>query len=422
MRSLAWTLIIVGLFGCGQAQQATKTAQATTQPAISIPPEVETLFERGEIAKAVEVLTTLIEKSPKDYSLYTLRATGCHRLGHYASAIENLDQAIALNATDASLYNNRGFIRMGLEQFKEAMADFDKATELAPQYMNAYNNRGLLYIAQGKYDLAIEQFNKAIVIDNQYVDAFNNRGFAEYESDKIGAALEDFNIAIQLNPDYVNAYNNRGLLRARIGDYENAVIDFTQAMMIDSFNPKYYEHRRDVYLKQSAFDKALLDDKKIAWLVEYHQLTADIAASKNPAAKLTQRAVHYMNVSKLDKALDDLDRALTLDPKSINALVTRANVHLQQKKIDLAMADAEACLAIAEKDDAYSVLGDVYLSQGNYDKAIENFARARRIDSNVADAYYGKSKQLAKDGQEEQAKFNLDQALALDPDVEDRLR
>ena len=86
------------------------------------------------------------------------------------------------------------------------------------------------------------------------------------------------------------------------------------------------------------------------------------------------------------------------------------------------MADAEACLAVTEKDDAYSVIGDVYLSRGNYDKAIENFARARRIDSNVADAYYAKSKQLARDGQEEQAKFNLDQALALDPGVEDRLR
>lgn len=422
MRSMVLTAIIFGLIGCGQAAKPTQTAQGTVQSAVPIPPEVEVLFERGEIAKSVEVLTGLIEKSPKEWSLYTLRGTACHRLGHYASAIENLDQAIALKPNDASLYNNRGFIRMGLEQFKEALADFDKATELAPEYMNAHNNRGLLYIAQGKYDLAIEQFNRAISIDNQYVDAFNNRGFAEYESNKFAAALEDFNAAIQINSEYVNAYNNRGLLRARIGDYENAVIDFTQAMMLDSFNPKYYEHRRDVYLKQSAFDMALLDEKKIVWLLEFHRLSGEIAASKTPAAKLTQRANHYLNVTKLDKALEDLDRALELDPKSVDALVARASVHAQLKHMDLAMADAEASLQIAEKDDAYSVIGDVYLSQGNYDRAIENFARARRIDSSVADAYYGKSKQLAKAGQEEQAKFNLDQALALDPGVEDRLR
>ncbi len=422
MQRVAWVLLLGWLVGCGGTPIPTVTAEATKPKAVVVPAEVELLFDRGELTSAIELLSMLIEKTPRDESLYSLRATAHHRLGHHNDALADLDQAISLSDRDANLFNNRGFIRLGLQQFQAALQDFDKALELAPRYTNVFNNRGLLFIAQGKFTEAIEQFNRALEIDDQYIDAYNNRGFAEFQSDQIGQALDDFNVALQLNPEYVNAYNNRGLLRARAGDFENALIDFTQAMMIEPLNPKYYEHRRDLYQKQGAYDKAVADDRKIVWLVEYHQLTAEIAASTDPAIELTQRAKHFMKIDEQEKALDDLNRAVSLDPTFVDALVARANVHLSQKSMDKAKADAEASLAITAKTEAYSILGDVFLDLGDYDRAIENFARARRIDASVADAYYAKSKSLAKQGQQEQAQDNLQQALALDPDVESRLR
>ena len=311
---------------------------------------------------------------------------------------------------------------MGMGQTVEAGKDFDKAAELSPKYVNAYNNRGLLYLSQRKFEEAIIEFNRALEIDCNYTDAYNNRGFAEFEIGRVGAALDDFNSALRLNKDYVNAYNNRGLLRARVGDFENAVSDFTAAMMIDPLNPKYYEHRRDVYRNQGALDKAQLDDRKIAWLIDYHRLTAAIATSIQPAGKLIQPSQHYLKIDDFDKAIDDLNRAIQLDPLSADALALRANAHLGRKEIEAAQADAEASLAIKLNDDACSVLGDVYLSKKEYDKAIEYFAKARRIDESVAEAYYAKSKVLAQQGNTDLAKTNLEQALALDPGIEDRLR
>ena len=425
MKRVAWMLLLGMIAGCSRSAPSTQvsTNEAAANVKIAaVPEEVAALFERGELANAIETISQRIEKTPRDETLFSLRATAHHRLGHHVEALADLDHAILLSDRDASLYNNRGFIRLGLGQFQAAASDFDKATELSPKYTNVYNNRGLLFIAQKRYADAIDQFNKALEIDIQYVDAYNNRGFAEFESNQIGPALNDFNVAIQLNPDYVNAYNNRGLLRVRAGDFENAVIDFTQAMMIDPMNPKYYEHRRDVYQQQSAYDKVIADEKKIDWLMEYHQLTAEIATVTNPANELTERAKHFIKIDELDKALEDLNRAVSLDPTSAEALVVRAGVHWQRSSLSKAKADAEASLAIDPKTDAYSILGDIFLSRGDYDRAIENYAHARRIDGSVAEAYYVKSKALAKQGQDEQAKFNLEQALALDPDVEKRLR
>ena len=424
MRRAPWMLMLLAgcLIGCGGSSLPKTTVDASTAKEPDIPVEVVSLFEQGELARAIDVLSTLIEKTPRDTGLFALRATAQHRLGHHAEALTDLDRAIGLSDRDAKLYNNRGYIRMGLEQFDPALQDFDKATELAPKYKNAFNNRGLLRIAQKRYSDALTEFNRAIEIDNNYVDAYNNRGFAEFESGQIERALADFNQVIRLNPEYVNAFNNRGLLRARVGDFENAAIDFTNAMMLEPLNPKYYEHRREVYLKQGAVDKAIADEKKIAWLIEYHRLTAAVAATADPVDELTDRAKHWVQINNLERAMMDLDRALSIAPRSAESLVVRASLHLRQKAISNARSDAEAALAIESNQEAYSILGDAFLSQGDFDRAIENFARTRRVDPNVAAAYYGKAKVLTKQGQSEEAKDSLERALALDPDIESRLR
>lgn len=424
MRQPAWMLVLVTLVcvGCGQDSKPIPSATATTLKEIEVPIDVATLFEKGEFAGAIERLSERIASSPREADFYSLRGSARHRLGQNAEALADLDQAISLNNQDPRLYNNRGFIRMGMQQFQEALDDFDKATELSPTYVNAFNNRGLMYLSQKRYDDAIAQFNQAIKLDNRYVDAYNNRGFTEFESGQIEAALDDFNVALQLNPEYVNAYNNRGLLKARAGDYENAIVDFTHAMMLDPLNPKYYEHRSEVYYLQGAFDKALADEKKIIWLVQYDQLTTRVSASKRPVKELTQRAGHYMSVNHTEKALDDLNRALTFDPRSAEALAARGAIYLQLKSLADAKADAELSLLILPNEAAYSVLGDVFLRLRDYDRAIENFAQARRVDPSVAEAYYGRSKALATQGQSEQAKDSLEQALALDPDIESRMR
>ena len=54
--------------------------------------------------------------------------------------------------------------------------------------------------------------------------------------------------------------------------------------------------------------------------------------------------------------------------------------------------------------------------------AIESFAKARRIDAPVAEAYFRKSQALRAAGKVDAATDNLKQALALDPDVAVRLR
>ena len=422
MRHSSWLLMAVMLVGCGGQSASPPVANSGGSGNEGVPAEVASLIERGETEQALSKLGELISQKPRDAVLYSVRATIRHRLGQNDEAIADLNSAIELNDKDARFHNNRGFVLLGMQQFPEALKDLDRATELIPDYPNAFNNRGLLYIAQSRYSEAIDQLDQALKFDPNYVDAYNNRGFAALQAGHFEAALTDFNTAMKINPKYVNAYNNRGLLRLRAGDLENAAIDFTEAMMLDPLNPKYYQHRREVYVRLSAFDKAGADEQKFVWLERLGQLNSLAAKNLSDSEILIQRARHHLKVDDDDKAVRDLDRALTINPRSASALVVRATIRERWKQYQQALSDAEAALAIEPSQAAFSARGDACLGLKDYDRAIESFAEARRIDPAVAEAYYRKSQILQTSGEAERAAETLERALALDPDIQNRLR
>ncbi len=422
MRHSVWLLSIAMVLGCQGQSASPPVAGNGGSGNDGVPAEVASLIERGEAEQALSKLDELLAQKPREAVLYSVRASVQHRLGRNDEAIVDLNRAIELNDKDARFHNNRGFVLLGMQQFPEALQDFNRATELDPDYPSAFNNRGLLFIAQGRYSEAIEQLDQALKFDPNYVDAYNNRGFAALQAGHLGTALADFNTAMKINPKYVNAYNNRGLLRTRAGDLENAVIDFTEAMMLDPLNPKYYQHRREVYLRLSAFDKAGADEQKYVWLEQLSRLNALVVKNPGDSEVLVQRARHHLKADSDDKALRDLDRAITINARSASALTLRAGLRVRWREFSQALSDAEAALAIEPSQEAFSARGDACLGLKEYDRAIESFAQARRFDPAVAEAYYRKSQILQTSGESEQAAESLQHALALDPDIQDRLR
>jgi Tfp pilus assembly protein PilF len=58
----------------------------------------------------------------------------------------------------------------------------------------------------------------------------------------------------------------------------------------------------------------------------------------------TRRAEWYRGRNMLDKALADLDQAVTLDPKSFNAVAGRGVVYRLKSQLDQAQADFERAI------------------------------------------------------------------------------
>ncbi len=417
MRHASWILLVVALAGCQRQSAKPPAATSSYLTAEPMPPEVAELIEQGDLAAALAKVDQLIAAQPGEAMLHSIRSSVQQRQGKIEAAIADLNKAIELNGQDPRLYNNRGFVLLGNQQFAAALADFDRATELAPEYTNPFNNRGLLLIAKGQFASAIEQLDRALRLDPNYVDAYNNRGFAAFQAGNAEAALADFNKAISLNPKYVNAFNNRALLRARVGDLENAIEDLTKAMMLEPLNPKYYDHRSEIYRRMSEPNLALADEARHDWLLRRQELSGAILAQPNDVRLLLERAKHHLAADDSAKAMDDVQRALTIESQSVPALLLRGKIQLTMSDFQNALDSANAALEIEPQQEAHSLRGDACLGLKDYDRAIESFAITRRIDPSVAEAHFQKSKILLASGEEDAAKVSLARAVELNPTI-----
>ena len=127
---------------------------------------------------------------------------------------------------DASVYYNRGLAYSNKGQYDRAIQDFDQAIRLNPQYARAYVNRGFAYDDQGQRDRAIQDYDQAIRLNPQDARVYNIRGLTYNDQGQYDLAIQDFDQAIRLNPQDADVYDNRGHAYARNGQDERAIKDF----------------------------------------------------------------------------------------------------------------------------------------------------------------------------------------------------
>lgn len=426
------SLALAAAIGCGQAppeavvtapQAASETRNSPVIPVDGgLPADIAELVSRGDVSLAVAELSSRLEKDPQQVGWLAARSTLYLRSGAHDLALKDINAAIERQPDQARFHNNRGFVLMALRKHQEAHAALKQAMKLDPAYANPHNNEGLLLLAEGRVQEAIPAFSAALELETGYVDAYNNRGFCHMQLGQFEKALIDFNTALRIDPQYVNAINNRGLLKLSAGDADAAILDFTDAMMRDPLNPKYYLHRRQAYLAQGETDRARQDEQKVDWLKELQALNTGL--SRNPAdvEVLTKRARHFIAGGDSDAATADLERVFAVNPHSQDAYVIQGEMAFAEKRYEKTLSACEQALKIGDFLPARSLRGDAYLHLGEYDKALEDFVATRRIDSQVAEAYWQRSRQHAAKGASEAAAEDLARAQQLEPEIETRLR
>ena len=162
-----------------------------------------------------------------------------------------------------------------------------------------------------------------------------------------------------------------------------------------------------------------------------------LARERSPAelARIYRnRAQAFSWSAQYDLAVKDYDAALGIDPKDADALYGRAAVFHNMKKYELALVDADSLIAMGDRAQRFASYqikcralaalarfneaiescsqqlkpyaseiflmdrGEVYLSAGQYDRAIDDFDAALKIDTQAAFAKLGRGKaMLAKE-------------------------
>jgi tetratricopeptide (TPR) repeat protein len=323
--------------------------------------------QRGAVAKvnavklpeSVGIYNDLIEKSPKEGRLYTLRASAYWALGQAEKAVVDFDKAIELGYDEAHAYTSRGLFHAEAGSFEKAIADYTTALKKAPDDIAPLINRAAVHMSQGNHDKAIEDYTTAlkskpenvsllqqrgiawkaagkateaiadfdaiIKQDEKNVAALMARGFLYYQLGKHADAVTDFSRVIEINPEAAGALNNRGYNRFMIGEYKGALEDYDAAIKLV---PNYgLAHQNRAWLLATVKDETLRNPEEAVKSGE----AACKLSNYQSLGDLSAYAAALAAANKFEEAIGWQEKAVDLAPENLKAFSQKMLKRYQDK-------------------------------------------------------------------------------------------
>jgi tetratricopeptide (TPR) repeat protein len=238
-------------------------------------------------------------------------------------------------------------------------------------------------------------------------NAFPTRTNAAMRADACSKALQ----TRQLRPDQIAlARLVRGIARTLLGNRDLASEDYLDAVqrydqLIDPGNPEALAlFRRAAALGAiGQTDKALTD-----------YAAAIRADSKTSLAYLGRGMLLAARKRAYDRAIEDFDKVLALEPYNVDALISRGDAFSNLGDAGRAMIDLNVAVALApDRTAPYLFRGLAEARRDNRSVARQDYAAALAIDPRSADARVNLAALDMLEGKHEAAVRELDQAISI---------
>ncbi|GAA6212242.1 hypothetical protein NBRC116602_19830 [Hyphomicrobiales bacterium 4NK60-0047b] len=291
------------------------------------------------------------------------------------------------------------------------------------------NEKAIQYFSEALFAGALEIYTKASIL--------NDRGLAYSRLKKFHLALKDFNRAIEAFPEYAKAYNNRGLLLHRLGHNEEAIKDFNRAIALHPSMGVSYHNRANAFLKAGAekpafsdFGKAatLLADKSPAHLARgqihwkhlrhyaaLRELNLSLEKNKNQALAYFNRGQVYHSLGNRVRAIQDIAKASSLDPKDLTFKKHLAIIYLENRQLPNASKLFSQILNEQPLNLEIMILrGRINGDLGRYQKALEDLDQAVSLSAS-ASAFAERALVQAKNRQPDFAIADISESIQKAP-------
>ncbi len=218
-------------------------------------------------------------------------------------------------------------------------------------------------------------------------------------------ALKHYDGAVDpRNPDSLNLYRRATSLYA-VGETDRALSDYGDAIRVDPGNSLAYLGRGVLLAsRKRAYNRAIEDFDKV------------LALQPDNVDTLIARGNAYSQIGDNGRALADLDRAIQLAPDNAQAYVIRGLANNRRDQKQLAMQDYEAALKITPRyPQALANRAALLSEEGRYDQAISDLDESIKADSDNPVAYYNRGYAYFARHEYDKALADYDMAIKLEP-------
>jgi putative PEP-CTERM system TPR-repeat lipoprotein len=343
-----------------------------------------------------------------------------------AEALALTEQAVAKHPNDAEAWFFQGLLLKAQGQTEPALAAYDKTLALKPDHRTAHIEKAYIEIVSSKYDAAQADINAARKTTPDNILVFYSQALLDFTQGKFKSANDGLLKVLRVAPEHMPTILLAGATQLKLGSLPQA----------EQHLQKYLENApTDVYARKLLATTMLQQHRPAAAAAVLAPLlkapTQDphllaLAGETNMQARDFTKASEYfqkasalapdasalhgsLGLSKLgqgdsDGAVRELERAASLDTKSLPAGVALVRTELALKHYDKALAAAKALeeelpndpLVHDLKGGAYMGLKDVASARASFEKgaslksdyfpAVMNLAQLDLLEKKPEDA------------------------------------
>lgn len=317
--------------------------------------------------------------NPDDVAGFLARGVKKIESGFYQEALQDIKESLKLYPEYPAAFYFQGICYERLDSLSKAQKSFEKAIELDPIQAGPYNELGNLYMKKGKFKQAKELYKKTLEKDSKYVLAYYNLGVCNILTQNLAKATKNFEEIIEKDSAFAPAYFQIAQIYLMKENKRKAVQFLDKTI---HFQPKFGE----AYFMKGLINLFDLKPKLDKVIQEWDK--AIKISPKNPIY-LTFRGNLHIELKNYEKAIEDFTQAFRLNP--IESDNYKGGQHLKSKQIDLQFA----VLYFSENIFRMSLELQKHLETGlclfigkDYQASLKHYDKAIELNNKNAIAYF----------------------------------
>jgi len=351
LRNLATGAAMLALVvACGQSshdESASGTADGAGKvPITTASDEARELFRQGRalsddllIVEANKLFRQAVEADPGFAMGHLMVAFTAQTNAEFFAAVGKADE-YASGASEGEQLTIAALVAASENDQVAQRQALQKVMEMYPQDERTHVGMANFLVGIQDFEGAAEHFEMAVEINPDFATAHNALGYAYRNLEDFDRARAAFERYVELIPDQANPYDSLAELLMEMGNYDESIENYRKALAINRNFP-----------------------------ASYAGLTINYSLKGNP--ELAQEAADQM----LRAARNFGERQGAMF-QSVTSHLFAGNVEDAMKVCDQMLAEADVKGNQSAMGGIYEYMGDVMLSKGEADKAVEYYDAA----------------------------------------------
>ena len=366
--------------------------------------EAIVLMNMGRLNKALEVLDAIGKLEPFNEEVHLHKASIYSQLRNYRRAVEHYKRALDLadEGTDDILLD-LAFEYENLEAWEQAMDCLKRALDINPENEAVLYELAYVMDVMDAHQAAVAYFKR---FTNEYPYSFVawfNLGNALSRLERFEESNEALDLCLAIDEKFSSAYFSKARNLLLLGQYQQAIDCYQETLANDGPQAITFSYIGECYEKMERYEQAL---------IHYDQA---LALDPNWVDAWIGRGVVKDIQGNLNEAVKDLETGVKLAPDHGDAWFYFANaLGRAQRYEDSLQAYARLNTLEPESLDGWMDHADLLLSVKGADAALKKLREGEQVHKLNPRYRYRMVSYLLRNGLEQQALLELEEALMAD--------